>query len=256
MTSSAAPTRRGTRLGTCLYAIADAESLGTEPRRFADCVAAMIRGGIRLVQLRLKPTDPQLSSGDRLRVEMIEATLATVQDCISEMGEGNGVQLWLDDRPDLACLFPGSFVGVHVGQTDLLPSAVRRVLRRQDVESLVGLSCHDLDQVRAADADPDVNWVAIGPVYGTRSKTDPDPVVGIDGVRSAREATTKPLVAIGGLNADRISEVLEAGADAAVVLSALHACGRDPSEIESTARRLVNVAGVAARSTRIHERDH
>ena len=229
-----------------LYAIADAECLGTDPVGFAERVVALANGGVRLVQFRLKPLDPALAGDDELRFEMIERALTFLDAAGLGGGVSGGMQLWLDDRADLAALFPGAFSGVHVGQTDLPPSAARELL---GPEVIIGLSCHDMDQIRAADEDSDVDWVAIGPIYATRSKPNPDPVIGLEGVRQVRAETSKPLVAIGGLNVDRVGEVLEAGADCAVVLSALVAGGHRPAEIESTARRLMGLAN----STRIHE---
>lgn len=231
-----------------LYAIADARRLGGEPARFARAVVAMARGGVGLVQLRLKPDHPDLASDDGLRHAQIEAVL----DELSREGLENKVQLWLDDRADLAACFPDSFAGVHVGQSDLPPAAVRNVLSRgaerigRSGRTLIGLSCHDARQARAAEADPDVDWVAIGPVFGTGSKPDPDPVVGLDGVRAARQATSKPLVAIGGLDVQCVPAVFAAGCDAVVVLSALAREGTAPREIEAAARRLVSVAQGAA----------
>jgi thiamine-phosphate pyrophosphorylase len=130
--------------------------------------------------------------------------------------EGSGAALWIDDRADLAALFP--VAGVHVGQTDLPPEAVRRVVGGG---MWIGLSTHDEAQLAAADADPDVDVVAVGPVFPTAGKERPDPVVGLDFVRRARARTAKPLVAIGGIGAESVRAVLEAGADAAVVLGAV-----------------------------------
>ncbi|MDA8016981.1 MAG: thiamine phosphate synthase [Thermoanaerobaculia bacterium] len=237
------PAREGSlEPGTRLYAIADAECLGTDPREFAECVAAMVRGGVQLVQLRLKPSHPDLKGDDALRFQMIECTLERLE----KTGSTSVVELWLDDRADLAALFPGAFAGVHVGQSDLPPGAVRRVDQQDRDAFLVGRSCHDIDQVKAADADAAVDWIAIGPVYSTKSKANPEPHVGIEGVRGARAATAKPLVAIGGIREGRFGSILRAGADTAAVLSALVAGGRKPSEIETTARRLVEEVESAA----------
>jgi thiamine-phosphate pyrophosphorylase len=150
--------------------------------------------------------------------------------------EGSGAALWVDDRADLAALFP--VAGVHVGQTDLPPVAVRRVAGKG---VRIGLSTHDEDQFAAADADPEVDVVAVGPVFQTTSKERPDPVVGLDFVRRARARTAKPLVAIGGIDAETVAAVLEAGADAAVVLGAV--CRGDLGEIATNARRLLAAAG-------------
>jgi len=92
----------------------------------------------------------------------------------------------------------------------------------------IGASTHDLDQVAAAAADPDVDVVALGPIFATRHKENPDPTVGLDGLRRARALTAKPMVAIGGVEAATLGSVLEAGADSAVVLGAL--CVGDVAE--------------------------
>jgi len=92
----------------------------------------------------------------------------------------------------------------------LLPAAVR-----------IGASTHDLAQLAAAAADPAVDVVAVGPVFATRSKERPDPVVGLDFVRAARRLTDKPLLAIGGIDRHNAATVLAAGADSVVVLAAL-----------------------------------
>jgi len=235
-----APERHGlSNLRGRLYAIADAECLGTDREVFASRVAAVVRGGIRTIQLRLKPTRADLAADDLWRHAMIETTLHALA---AETGE---VMLWLDDRADLAACFPGAFAGVHVGQDDLPAVAVRSVLGSR---ILVGLSCHDLAQVTHADEDPAVDWVAIGPVFATTSKVDADPVVGLAGVRAVRAATLKPLVAIGGVSASRIPLVLEAGADMVVVLSALVEGGCHPSAVERQARTLVEIAHACGES--------
>src|SRR5262249_30270656 len=109
------------------------------------------------------------------------------------------------------------FHGVHLGQEDLSVAGARKVLPRP---KLVGLSTHNLEQLRVAE-QTDADYIAIGPVFGTTSKKRPDPVVGIDGVRLARKTTKKPLVAIGGITLENCREVIGAGADSAAVISAL-----------------------------------
>lgn len=226
-----------------LYAIADAERLGPEPGAFSDSVRALVDGGVRLLQLRLKPLDRDQVGDDAWRYRIVERTLEALHDVLDSL------QLWIDDRADLAACFARVFAGVHVGQQDLPPRAVQAVLGGSGSRALVGLSCHDVSQVRVAEADADVDWIAIGPVFGTRSKANPDPVVGLDGVCAARAATSKPLVAIGGLDAERIPAVLASGADSAVVLGALSAEGRDPASVSRMARRLVRSAEDERRPT-------
>jgi thiamine-phosphate pyrophosphorylase len=123
--------------------------------------------------------------------------------------------LILNDRVPL--VHAAGFDGVHVGQEDLSPAEVRAML---GPEVLIGVSTHSEGQLLMA-ADGPADYVAIGPVYATASKLLPEPVVGLEGVRSARVMTTKPLVAIGGINRSNCSAVIEAGADSVAVISDL-----------------------------------
>jgi thiamine-phosphate pyrophosphorylase len=128
---------------------------------------------------------------------------------------GRDVRLIMNDRADL-CL-AADFDGVHVGQEDLSPEGARRVI---GPELWLGVSTHNPEQLREADASS-ADYVAIGPVYATSSKEQPDPVVGLEGVRRARQLTRKPLVAIGGITRGNALEVIAAGADAVAVISDL-----------------------------------
>ena len=206
------------RLGP-LYAIADADALGTTPMPAA--VAAMAEAGIRTIQLRAKGR----SGAEQHRL---------LAECLAAL-DGHAVDLWVDDRADLAALFP--VAGVHVGQRDLPPAAARRVVGRG---AWIGLSTHGEAQVEAAEEDPEVDLVAVGPVFATASKERPDPVVGLRFVRRARQLTGKPLVAIGGIGADSVADVLAAGADSAVVLSAV--CRGGLGGIADNCRRLLACA--------------
>lgn len=205
-----------------IYAIADAGALGSTP--LPEAVAAMAGAGIGWIQVRAK----RLSGRELFRA---------LEGCCRAVEE-SGAALWMDDRADLAALFP--VAGVHVGQTDLPPAAVRRVV---GPEMWIGLSTHDEAQLAAADADPEVDVIAVGPVFPTASKERPDPVVGLDFVRWARSRTrtSRPLVAIGGIGVESVASVLEAGADAAVVLGAV--CRGDLGDIAANARRLLAAAG-------------
>ena len=127
------------------------------------------------------------------------------------------VQLIMNDRTDL-CLAAG-FDGVHLGQDDLSPTAAYNIFRAAGQPDLwIGFSAHNPDQLRAADQVP-VNYLAVGPVFATSSKANPDPVIGLEGVRRARQITSKPLVAIGGITRQNCKSVLEAGADCVAVIS-------------------------------------
>lgn len=205
-----------------IYAIADVEALHPTPLPAA--VRDMADAGIRWIQVRAK----RLSGGELFRQ----------LDACCRILEGSGADLWVDDRADLAALLP--VAGVHVGQTDLPPAVVRRVV---GPGVRIGLSTHGEEQLLAAAADPDVDVIAVGPVFPTTSKERPDPVVGVGFVRWARERTGKPLVAIGGIGGiggigtGNVREVLDAGADAAVVLGGI--CKGD---VKANALRLLAAA--------------
>ena len=128
---------------------------------------------------------------------------------------GLEVTLVMNDRADLA--IAAGFDGIHVGQDDLPVESVRRVVGRQFI---VGTSTHNPEQLALADRTS-ADYLAIGPVYSTASKANPDPVVGVEGVSQARGLTRKPLVAIGGISPDRAKAVIEAGADSLALISSL-----------------------------------
>jgi thiamine-phosphate pyrophosphorylase len=128
---------------------------------------------------------------------------------------GRSVKLIMNDRADL-CLAAG-FDGVHVGQDDLSPESARGIV---GADFWLGVSTHNPAQFESADATS-ADYIAVGPVFSTPSKDQPDPVVGLEGVRRARELTRKPLVAIGGITRQNAASVIEAGADSVAVISDL-----------------------------------
>jgi thiamine-phosphate pyrophosphorylase len=209
-----------------VYAIADAEALA--PRPLPAAVAEMADAGIRWIQVRGK----KLSG---------EAWYHALEGCCRAL-EGSGAELWVDDRADLAALFP--VAGLHLGQADLPPAAARSVVGRS---LRIGLSTHEEEQLRAADEDPEVDVIAVGPVFPTTGKDRPDPVVGLEFVRRARALlgpSKKRLVAIGCIDAGNVAEVLAAGADAAAVLGAV--CKGD---VRANSRRLLAAAVEGCAST-------
>lgn len=201
-----------------LYTIADRDALGD--RSVPGAVAAMAEAGVRWIQVRAKG----LAGG--AAYELLAACSRAV--------EGSGVTLWVDDRADLASLLPVG--GLHLGQSDLPHAAARRLVPLLPL----GASAHDLTQVALAATDPAVDVVAVGPVFATRSKRDPDPIVGLALVAEARRLTDKPLLAIGGLDANNLAGALRAGADCAVVLGA--ACRGD---VATSCRALLAAAEAA-----------
>ena len=182
-----------------LYAILDA---GSFPNTEALCRSAseLVAGGVTLLQYRDKSGDAR---------QMLEKARELKRRL------GNSVKLVMNDRADL-CLAAG-FEGVHVGQEDLSPEGARKVIGRT---LWLGVSTHNPMQLAEADRTT-ANYLAIGPVFATGSKANPDPVIGLEGVRGARSLTRKPLVAIGGITRANCREVIDAGADAVAVISDL-----------------------------------
>jgi thiamine-phosphate pyrophosphorylase len=156
-----------------------------------------------------------------------------------QLAEGSGVRIVVNDRADIAMMVGAA--GVHVGQDDLPPSAVRSIAGEN---MLVGFSTHNLDQaVRAAELP--IDYIAIGPIFATGTKTNPDPVVGLKGLGAARKAVGDfPLVAIGGINESNVRDVLAAGADSAAIVGALFS---NNLSIEKNYRKLAEIAqGITA----------
>ncbi|MBA3443164.1 MAG: thiamine phosphate synthase [Pyrinomonadaceae bacterium] len=189
-----------------LYPITDARITGLS---HAEQVARLSEGGATLVQLREKHLSP------REFYREAEAALRVAHE--------RGVRLIINDRVDIALALGAD--GVHLGQDDLPPEAARELL---GPDVIIGFSTHNIDQAIGAARLP-VDYIAIGPIFATLSKENPDPVVGIDGLRRVREqASHMPIVAIGGITERNARSVIEAGADAVAVISALL---REPSSI-------------------------
>lgn len=183
------------------YPILDAGLLavrGVEISFFADEMRA---AGVEWMQYRNK----QGSEAQMLRDAA--ALLALFADAPT--------RLILNDRVDLVA--QSGFHGVHVGQQDLAPTAARGAV---GATAILGVSTHTLEQIAAADAT-DCDYIAYGPIFATASKNHPDPVVGLEGLRAARRATSKPLVAIGGITRAHCRAVVDAGADSIAVISDL-----------------------------------
>jgi len=210
-----------------LYAIVDLDFLnqrGVEPLAFADAVLAAQPAAL---QLRAK------SAGARDTLALLRALQARAS--------ARGVPLFANDRPDLAVLAGCS--GVHLGQTDLSLSDARRVAP----ELALGVSTHGLEQLDRALAERPA-YVALGPIYRTSSKRDPDPVVGLEQLAEASRrcrAAGVPLLAIGGLGLDTAASVA-AWAELGAVISALLPPGGLPG-VTATAAALHAALGGGAR---------
>jgi thiamine-phosphate pyrophosphorylase len=197
-----------------LYPILDASCFASTDA-LLEAAEQLVAAGVQILQYRNKSDDAA-----RILVEARE-----LRQRVLSCGGGETVRLIMNDRADL-CL-AAEFDGVHVGQDDLSPESARRIV---GPDRWLGLSTHNARQVIEAD-HTSADYLAIGPVFGTTSKANPDPVVGLEGVREARRLTKKPLVAIGGITRENCRSVLEAGADAVAVISDLVPGPRRAAEV-------------------------
>jgi thiamine-phosphate pyrophosphorylase len=200
-----------------LYAILDPSQMGG--RNPVEVLDALLGAGVRLIQYRDKKSSAE---------EIFETSLR-----LMERLRRPGCTFIVNDRADIAVAVEAA--GVHVGQDDLPVELARKVV---GPERWVGYSTHNLSQVGEADASS-ADYIAFGPIFATRSKEKPDPVVGLEGLRRAREATGKPLVAIGGITVENARSVIAAGADAVAVIGDLFS-GMDPG---ARAREFITVLG-------------
>jgi thiamine-phosphate pyrophosphorylase len=160
----------------------------------------MIEAGAAILQIRHK--------GPWTR-DLFEQAQLVMRQC-----EHAAIPLIVNDRADVAPLLKA---GLHLGQDDLPPSDARRLI---GTDTCLGYSTHNAGQLTAAAQEP-VDYLAIGPLFATQSKINPDPVVGLESLRIWRALTAKPLVAIGGITRDNARSVLEAGADSVAVIGDL-----------------------------------
>jgi len=179
-----------------LYVILDAVLLKNPAR---ECATSLVDAGARLIQYRNKRASAR---------ELFE----TSRD-LAEYLNPIGVQFIVNDRADVAALVCAG--GVHVGQDDLGVEQAREVIGDG---KWVGVSTHNAGQFRSA-LETSADYIAVGPVFATGSKDDPDPVVGVGFVRQTRAMTDRPIVAIGGITLERAVEVIEAGADSVAIIS-------------------------------------
>ncbi len=194
-----------------VYPITDTQISGLS---HAEQIALFAAGGATLVQLREKRAAPLKF------YEEAKAALAVANE--------RGLQLIINDRVDIALAVGAG--GVHLGQDDLPAEAARRLLGD---DAIIGCSTHSVAQALAASSLP-IDYLAVGPIFRTGTKENPDPVVGLDGLRTVREAAGSiPLVAIGGITPANGLEVLQAGADSVAMISGLWS---QPGVLSSTFR--------------------
>jgi thiamine-phosphate pyrophosphorylase len=200
-----------------LYAVLDAAVAAAHDWTLDALAAALLDGGTRLLQIRAKT--------------MPAGALLQVAERIVQAADRHGALVVVNDRPDIARL--AGAAGVHVGQDDLPPDAARRVVGDS---ALVGWSTHTREQIAAVSTVP-VSYVAVGPVFGTRTKDTGYEAVGLDLVREAA-STRLPVVAIGGITLDRVEAVIAAGASSVAVISDLFTGGDPAVRARAFVRRL------------------
>jgi len=188
-----------------LYPIADA----VPGRDVVGLAAAILAGGARVVQLRAKDA----ATGE----------LVALARAVKIHADAVGARLIINDRADVARVVDAA--GVHLGQDDLPPAAARALL---GPDKIVGFSTHTLAQVDEALRAGHFDYLAFGPIFATASKRNPDPVQGVAALRDVRRRCPLPLVAIGGIDASTIGDVIAAGADAAALIGAI-AGAHDPA---------------------------
>jgi len=198
-----------------LYAILD-PSLVTLP--LGGLAKSLAETGVTLMQVRDKRSAAR-------------SVFVEVQSLVAMLAPRD-VRLIVNDRPDVAALAKAA--GSHVGQDDLPVEEARKLC---PAPMWVGVSTHNLEQLRAADLTS-ADYIAVGPIFPTGTKENPDPVIGVEFVRRARQLTRKPLVAIGGITVERAAEVYRAGADSLAVISDLLAA----PDSASRAREYLKIA--------------
>jgi thiamine-phosphate pyrophosphorylase len=182
-----------------IYPLTDAQMSGLS---HAEQIRLLRLGGASLIQLREKQATP---------LEFYEQAKAAV-----ELARRIGVKVIVNDRADVA-LAAGAD-GVHLGQDDMPPEAARKLLGDG---AIIGYSTHNLEQARQALSLP-IDYLAIGPIFETATKSDIYPALGVEGLRAVREAVGQvPLVAIGGISHVNALDVIAAGADSVAIISAL-----------------------------------
>ena len=180
----------------------------------ADAAEAILEAGARILQFRHK------GFFSRHVFELAERIAALCRDA--------GALFVINDRADIAMLLDAA---LHLGQDDLPPADARRIM---PPGRIIGFSTHTADQLRTGDREP-VDYLAIGPIFTTGSKQNPDPVVGLDRLRTLRAVTQKPLVAIGGITRETALSVFEAGADSVAIIGDLYPQPRTKASLRARA---------------------
>jgi thiamine-phosphate pyrophosphorylase len=207
----------------CFYPVLDTAMLAVDGVHAA---RAILDGGGRILQLRHKG-------------HFSRAMFETAGQ-LAELCRSLDAVFIVNDRADIAMML---HAGLHVGQDDLSPSDARRLLGN---DALIGFSTHNEAQLRAAAREP-VDYLALGPLFGTTTKENPDPVVGLEELRRLRQFTAKPLVAIGGITRRNARAALDAGADSVAVIGDLVAACTRAADIAKRTEEWLQLTSSPAR---------
>ncbi|MBZ5608002.1 MAG: thiamine phosphate synthase [Acidobacteriia bacterium] len=183
------------------YPVLDTGLLASRGLSVSVAAEAILEAGARILQFRHK--------------EFFSRAVYEEAERVAGLCRAAGALFVMNDRADFAMLLGAA---LHLGQDDLTPADARRIL---PAGSIIGFSTHNQKQLREGDSQP-VDYLAIGPIFATGSKQNPDPIVGVDELRALRALTRKPLVAIGGITRLAARPVLEAGADSLAVIGDLY----------------------------------
>jgi len=183
-----------------IYPILDTETLANCGIGVELAAAAFLEGGAGILQFRHKAHWSR--------------EIFAVAQAVARLCREASARLVVNDRADFASLLQA---GLHVGQDDLPPRDARQLL---GPGGIIGYSSHNLQQFCLAGGEP-VDYVALGPIFSTTSKRNPDPVLGIEEIRRCRPLLDKPLVAIGGITRENVVDVIRAGADSVAIISGL-----------------------------------
>ena len=199
-----------------LYPILSTDALEKLNIDFEQASAGMLEAGIKILQLRHKGH--------------WSARMFAQAEWLQKQCQQADVQFVVNDRADIASILGAA---LHIGQDDLYPADARSVI---GPDLLLGYSTHNEEQFMAADREP-VNYLALGPIFETSSKENPDPTVGCPELARLRPLTSKPVVAIGGIHLQNVAQVFEAGADSVAIISGLLS---DPNHIRQTTELWLN----------------
>ena len=205
------------------YPVLDSGLLSSRGLSPTDAAEAILEAGARILQLRHKGffSRDAFESAQR----------------IAELCRQANALFVMNDRADIAMLLDAA---LHLGQDDLSPADARRIM---SPSALIGLSTHNEAQLRSAEREP-VDYLAIGPIFPTGSKQNPDPVVGVERLRAGRAISSRPLVAIGGIVREAVPAVLQAGADSVAIIGDLYPDPLTKAALRSRAEEWLAVCAV------------